>query len=273
VVRNGHHQPAPVGVALGGEPGDVGVDLGLQRLGQHPAGPVTDDLIDQRGTGPVAAGVIGASGSRNYGEHRGRTFPTGVGAPALLEGLQDDREGTTPLVDLAHPQVSSIAPVPPTRLAKAQCTGEVGIFGAHIGGQLNCTDTVFTGSNGRALTGDGLIVDARMLLFKAKATGVVRLPDARIGQLNCTDAVFGGSDGRALSAEGMVVNTDIVLRKVQCIGEVQLFGARIGGQLNCTEAVFSNPDGRALTAVRLVVGTDLFMRKTGSSGNGVQVRA
>jgi hypothetical protein len=112
-----------------------------------------------------------------------------------------------------------------------------------------------------------------MLLFKAKATGVVRLPDARIGQLNCTDAVFGGSDGRALSAEGMVVNTDIVLRKVQCIGEVQLFGARIGGQLNCTEAVFSNPDGRALTAVRLVVGTDLFMRKTGSSGNGVQVRA
>src|SRR6185312_9183684 len=48
--------------------------------------------------------------SRNYGEHRGRTFPTGVGAPAMLEGpVQDAREGTTPPVDLAHPQVSSIA--------------------------------------------------------------------------------------------------------------------------------------------------------------------
>jgi len=80
-----HHQPPTVLVALGDEPGDVGVDLGLQRLGQHPAGTITDDLIDQRttaGIGAVTAGVIGAGGSRNYGEHRGRTFPTGVRAPA-----------------------------------------------------------------------------------------------------------------------------------------------------------------------------------------------
>jgi hypothetical protein len=35
-------------VALVGEPGDVVVYLGLQRLGQHPAGALADQLVDQR---------------------------------------------------------------------------------------------------------------------------------------------------------------------------------------------------------------------------------
>jgi hypothetical protein len=63
-----HHEPPPVLVALVVERGDVGVDLGPQRFGQHPPGALADDLVDQRhplGT----AGVIGNGGSRNYGEH------------------------------------------------------------------------------------------------------------------------------------------------------------------------------------------------------------
>ena len=63
-----HHQPPAVLVALAGELGDVGVDLGLQRLGQHPPGALADDLVDQRRR-RAAARVIGVSGSRNYGEH------------------------------------------------------------------------------------------------------------------------------------------------------------------------------------------------------------
>jgi hypothetical protein len=63
-----HHQPASALVALTRELGDVGVDLGLQRFGQHPAGALADDLVDQRH--PVrAAGVIGVGSSRNYGDH------------------------------------------------------------------------------------------------------------------------------------------------------------------------------------------------------------
>jgi hypothetical protein len=61
-----HHQPPAALVALGGEPGDVVIDLGLQRFSQHPPGTLTDDLIDQR---PSTAGVISIIGSRNYGEH------------------------------------------------------------------------------------------------------------------------------------------------------------------------------------------------------------
>jgi hypothetical protein len=60
-------------VALGGEAGDVGADLGLQRFGQHPPGALAHDLVDQRprraggrprGVVLVAVGLLG-----NYGEH------------------------------------------------------------------------------------------------------------------------------------------------------------------------------------------------------------
>ena len=45
-----HHQPPPVVVALVGVAGDVGVDLGLQRLGQHPPGTLPHQLVDQHHT-------------------------------------------------------------------------------------------------------------------------------------------------------------------------------------------------------------------------------
>ena len=84
-----HDPPPPVLVALVQVWGDVILDLSLQCLGQHPAGTLADQLVDQ-GRAIVPARVIGIGGSRNYGELSvtGRTFPTGVGAPILLEGLQ-----------------------------------------------------------------------------------------------------------------------------------------------------------------------------------------
>ena len=42
------HQPAAVLIALGGMRRDIGVHLGLQRLGQHPPGALSHDLINQR---------------------------------------------------------------------------------------------------------------------------------------------------------------------------------------------------------------------------------
>ena len=101
-----HHQPAPVLVALVGELGDVGVDLGLQRLGQHPPGALADDLVDQRRR-PSRRRGSSASAAPGTTVSTGRTFPTGVGAPILLEGLKMIGR-VRPL--LAHPQVSSIAP-------------------------------------------------------------------------------------------------------------------------------------------------------------------
>ena len=48
MIAVAHHQAVAVLVPLGGELGDVGVDLGLQRLGQHPPRAFPHDLIDQR---------------------------------------------------------------------------------------------------------------------------------------------------------------------------------------------------------------------------------
>jgi hypothetical protein len=42
------HQPAAVLVPLRGERRDIGIHLGLQRLGQHPPRALPHDLIDQR---------------------------------------------------------------------------------------------------------------------------------------------------------------------------------------------------------------------------------
>jgi hypothetical protein len=68
-----YHQPAPVLVALLAERGDVGVDLGLQRLGQHPPGTLAHDLVDHRRRAggrsrhPRLVPVVGVLG--DYGEH------------------------------------------------------------------------------------------------------------------------------------------------------------------------------------------------------------
>jgi hypothetical protein len=64
-----HHQPSTVLVALGAEPGDVVIDLGLQGLGQHPSSALPDEFVDQR-RAMRSAGVISVGSSRNYGEHR-----------------------------------------------------------------------------------------------------------------------------------------------------------------------------------------------------------
>jgi len=68
-----HDQSVTALVALTGELGDVGLNLSLQRLSQHPAGTLTHDLIDHRrraagciGRGPLvtAVGLLG-----HYAEH------------------------------------------------------------------------------------------------------------------------------------------------------------------------------------------------------------
>jgi hypothetical protein len=48
VIAIAHHQPATVLIALGGMRRDIGIHLGLQRLGQHPPRALPHNLIDQR---------------------------------------------------------------------------------------------------------------------------------------------------------------------------------------------------------------------------------
>jgi hypothetical protein len=83
VVAVADHQPPAVLVPLVGQLGDVGVDFGLQRGGEHPSGALADDLVDQ---GAVWRGAVVV----DYAEH-GRAFPTG----AANTGLLDDHRSIT----------------------------------------------------------------------------------------------------------------------------------------------------------------------------------
>src|SRR5437016_11327764 len=88
------------------EGSDIRVHLGSQRLGQHPPGAPTDDLIDQRRRGIVSALAAQAVVS-DYGEYWVVPSRPALHRRACLRPLLDHREGThLP----ANPQVSSIAP-------------------------------------------------------------------------------------------------------------------------------------------------------------------
>ena len=108
VVAVADHHPVPVRVQDVGELLDVRGDLGLQRRRQHLPGTVPDQLVQQRPR-RSSRGLL-RSFTSNYREH-GRTFPTGVGAPALLEG-PDGTSGRyalqAPQPEISHPQVPSI---------------------------------------------------------------------------------------------------------------------------------------------------------------------
>jgi hypothetical protein len=76
------YQPTAVFAALGGERRDIGVNLGLQRLGQHPPGAFAHDLIDQRRRAGLLPATIPRAAVSHYCEH-GCAFPASVAAPAI----------------------------------------------------------------------------------------------------------------------------------------------------------------------------------------------
>jgi hypothetical protein len=80
VVAVTDHQAPPVLVGLGSQLGYVLVDFRFQCGGQHPAGALPDDLVDQE------AGLGGAIVS-DYAEH-GRAFATRAATRAYSETIK-----------------------------------------------------------------------------------------------------------------------------------------------------------------------------------------
>ncbi|GAA4811951.1 hypothetical protein GCM10023353_15770 [Tomitella cavernea] len=82
VVTITDHEPVALVVDLTCVRLDIVGDLGLQGGGEHPPGPVPDDLIEQRpaGTGHHLAAVLvfAAVVVVVYYRERGRTFPTAL---------------------------------------------------------------------------------------------------------------------------------------------------------------------------------------------------
>jgi hypothetical protein len=110
--------------------------------------------------------------------------------------------------------------------------------GAHIGGQFNCTQAVFTKPDRTTLTADQLTVDGSMVLEKVRCIGELRMLNAHIGgQLNFSQAVLSNPNGRALSADGVTVDAGMFLDEVRCTGQLWLVAAHITGLLDFREAI------------------------------------
>ena len=95
MVAVAHDEAVAVLVALVDERGDVCIDLGAQRFGQHPAGAFANNLVDQWHFAGDRLVVATGCGVRDYGEH-GRTFPSqraNAGPDQNYTGFRSSREG------------------------------------------------------------------------------------------------------------------------------------------------------------------------------------
>jgi hypothetical protein len=100
VIAVAHHQPTAVVVAQIGEPGDIGIHLRLQRLGQHPPRALAHDLVDQRRR-TRRRRTVTVHRTRNYSEH-GSYLPDQRCSAGLAWNLQSVTREGTPLPEPIH---------------------------------------------------------------------------------------------------------------------------------------------------------------------------
>ena len=137
-----------------------------------------------------------------------------------------------------------------------QAFGSVRLVGATLGGDLDCTDSLFEASP-VALHGDGLLVKGAVFLRgQFCAVGTVRLIGARIhGYLDCAGGYF-GNEGTALDAAGMGVGGAVLAcERFHARGPVVFRDSNIEGGLDCRNGQI---DGD-LTAGNLSVGGNLWL--------------
>ena len=144
------------------------------------------------------------------------------------------------------------------------------LFGAHIGGQLECSAAAVSNDSGPAVQGEHLHVEGNAVLrgdFTAQRDGAVWLRWAHIGGwLDCSGATITTASGYALQAGAMRVAGSVLLNAGFTAhgdnerGAVRLTAARIGIQLDCSGATITNSCGPTVHGERLQVGGDVFLR-------------
>ena len=118
-----HHEAVAPLVALVGQRGHVGIDLGLEGGGQHPPRPLRHQLV-QRGRRLRVRGLLNM-----YSQHR-RSFLAGVPPPAfpLVWSKRKVRRASSQVV---HPQVSVITHLSTLRTNRRVCLkSQAGTMGA-----------------------------------------------------------------------------------------------------------------------------------------------
>lgn len=149
--------------------------------------------------------------------------------------------------------------------------GEVRLYGAEIGGDLDCTGARLANPGAIALTAEGAAIGGSVFLCKPfTAEGEVRFSRTKIaGVLDCSGGHFASrGEPPALSAIGADIAGSVYLRdRFAADGEVSLFAAKIGGDLNCGDGRFSNPGKTALNATGARVEGLFSWQEVAASGS------
>jgi hypothetical protein len=148
--------------------------------------------------------------------------------------------------------------------------GEVRLFGAEIGGILECSAGSFKNATGRAIDAQGLKSRDVYLREGFRAEGEVRLYGAKIigslecdgGKLKCHAPSLRNIRLGALNAQGINISGAALFRNgFKCEGEVSLFCAKIGGDVVCDGAKFTNPRGYVLNLSQADIGGSVILGK------------
>jgi len=154
-------------------------------------------------------------------------------------------------------------------------SGSVSLFGAKLGGNLNCGGAKLanhTGDGtGYALLATNAEIGGAVLLRNGfEAQGRVSLASAKLGStLDCGGAKLANrtddGTGYALLAEGAEIGGAVLLRNgFEAQGGIILLGAKLGGNLNCDGAKLANRTdngtGDALVAENAEIGGAVLLR-------------
>lgn len=142
--------------------------------------------------------------------------------------------------------------------ASCRVEGEVNLFGATIGGSLDCSGAHFSNPTKIALNANSAQIEGHVFLTGGfKAEGEVTLVAARIeGNLECDGADFVGSKSGALSPNSARIGGNVYLAEgFRTVGEVNLGQATIGGLLEIRNV--RDPDELTLNLHSVKVATFL----------------
>jgi hypothetical protein len=163
--------------------------------------------------------------------------------------------------------------------------GAVYLYGAEIGGNLECDGGSLKNSNATALQATRAKIGGNVLMRnKFWAEGEVNLYGAEVGgNLSCIGGSFKNGEGRALVAVVAKIGGGILLRgnfpaegevnRFHAEGEVNLYGAQIGANLECDRASFKNKKGFALTMEGAKIAGDVLLRDTFNAEGEVRLYA
>jgi hypothetical protein len=212
---------------------------------------------------PSAVPAIRLTGARIAGPldlaHTNFSYPLCL-EHCWFEKIPDWRWMTAGYLDLGHSVLPGILADNlrvEADLVVSHCyiNGEVRLYSAYVGGDLNLDESELDFPSGRPLNAAGATVIGAVFMIGLAANGGMRLVDTHIsGALDLSGATLSNPGGVALEGSRISVDGPVFCRSgFTCKGELRLRRARINEFLDFAQARLFNPGGNALYAPGIVV--------------------